>query len=60
MNSNKVIRPVEDYLKDENASFSCNQEQVDYLDVLFPEVTENINETTAAEEFLESILVTSQ
>lgn len=60
MNSNKVIRPVEDYLKDENASFSCSQEQVDYLDVLFPEVTENINETTAAEEFLESILVTSQ
>jgi len=48
---------VEDYLMDETTNLICNPEQHDYLDVLFPEIDETINEYAAAEEFLESILV---
>ena len=51
----KSIR-FEDYLIDENTHLTCNPED-DYLDVFFPEMDENIKEFAAAEEFLESILV---
>jgi len=53
---NKTIK-VEDYLIDDSIHLTCDPEEADYLDVFFPDPVENINEFTAAEEFLESILV---
>ena len=48
---------VENYLIDENTHLEYDPEQDDYLDVFFPEIGEHINESIAADEFLDSILV---
>lgn len=48
---------VVDCLCDNASQVLTSQEQQDYLDVFFPEVDGNMQELTAADEFLRSILV---